>query len=136
MVDRVCLGSTRTSCGCVYPAAMTFLTDLDQLSDQALLRLLPSDQLITASEKLILAWDKLASQFAREGRLQSAAAQILAQGQLLLLAWEGPALSGCSHDKIHGLLRHCSGLAGSAAYLLRTAVGAAEGPARRSGVLH
>ena len=58
-----------------------------------------------ASSKFITAWEKLAQQFQREGRLSTAAAELVAHGQICLLAWEGPVLSGCSHDKINGLCR-------------------------------
>ena len=59
----------------------------------------------TAGERLRTACDKLFAQFIREGRCDAAEISIEHDGAALVLAWSPDvALSGCSHDKIHGLL--------------------------------
>lgn len=58
-----------------------------------------------AGERLRTACDKLFAQFVREGRCDAADVSIEHDGAALVLAWSpAVALSGCSHDKIHGLL--------------------------------
>ena len=54
---------------------------------------------VVASE-MVAAIEKLLTQFTREGRCTIAAASTEADGRFLVIAWEGPPLSGCSHDKI------------------------------------
>ncbi len=58
-----------------------------------------------AAERLRTACDKLFAQFIHEGRCDAAEVAIEHDGAALVLAWS-PAvtLSGCSHDKIHGIL--------------------------------
>jgi len=49
--------------------------------------------------------DKLFAQFVREGRCQTWSCTGEHDGAALVLAWTPDvALSGCSHDKIHGVL--------------------------------
>jgi hypothetical protein len=56
-------------------------------------------------ERLANACSKLFAQFIREGRCDSASCTIEHDGAALVLAWTSDApLSGCSHDKIHGVL--------------------------------
>lgn len=58
-----------------------------------------------AGERLRAACDKLFAQFVREGRCEAWSATVEHNGAALVLAWSpAVALSGCSHDKIHGLL--------------------------------
>lgn len=82
---------------------------LDDLDDAALVRLLAVDPPLgaDASAALTGALDKLLAQFAREGRLTRWAVAAEAGGAALVIAWEGPAISGCSHDKLAQVLaRH------------------------------
>ncbi|TVR42519.1 MAG: hypothetical protein EA402_11560 [Planctomycetota bacterium] len=83
-------------------------TALSALPDHAALRVVPACPALdaAAAADASAAMVKLFSQFQREGRCQSAAIEVLGDGHLLLLAWLGPALSGCSHDKINHLLQH------------------------------
>ena len=57
----------------------------------------------TATTALIRALDLLGQQFVRENRCAAFAAESACAGHLLVLAWDGPALSGCSHDKFNRL---------------------------------
>ena len=81
-------------------------SDLSGLSDDALVRLLAADPPLTAdaSAALIGALDKLMAQFARDGRLTRWAVATDAGGAALVIAWEGPVISGCSHDKLSQVL--------------------------------
>lgn len=54
----------------------------------------------TISREVTAAIDKLFLQFMREGRCASATATTEEDGRFLVIAWDGPPLSGCSHDKI------------------------------------
>lgn len=83
---------------------------LADLPDQAHLRVIASDPALTAEmgAHLATAIDKLFHQFQREGRVVAWASEIQAEGALLVLAWTEAPLSGCSHDKIGGLLAACS----------------------------
>jgi len=72
------------------------------LSSCALIRVFASEPAmppVVASE-MVAAIEKLLTQFTREGRCTVAAASTEADGRFLVIAWEGPPLSGCSHDKI------------------------------------
>ncbi len=53
-----------------------------------------------AQTTLVTALEKLVTHFVREGRCTSAAVTAQENGRFLVIAWEGPPLSGCSHDKI------------------------------------
>jgi hypothetical protein len=79
---------------------------LDALGDDALVRLLAVDPPLSpaAAQALLAALDKLLAQFAREGRLQRWAVASEAGGAALVIAWEGPPISGCSHDKLAQVL--------------------------------
>lgn len=79
---------------------------LDDLGDDALVRLLAADPPLSAdaSAALVGALDKLMAQFARDGRLTRWAVATDAGGAALVIAWEGPAISGCSHDKLAQVL--------------------------------
>lgn len=84
---------------------------LADLPDDAQIRVLaidpPLDQ--AAVHDLLAAIAKLFAQFAREDRLTVWAGETQAEGALLVLAWTAQPLSGCSHDKLNGLLTHVSG---------------------------
>ena len=82
----------------------------DDCTEDAWLRILPSSSALSDQERdfLMNAWAKLSKQFAQEGRLSAASFGVFANGHIAILAWEGPKLSGCSHDKIHGLCRALS----------------------------
>lgn len=72
------------------------------LSSVALVRVLASEPAMppAIASEVTAAIDKLFMQFIREGRCTNAAATTEADGRFLVIAWEGPPLSGCSHDKI------------------------------------
>jgi hypothetical protein len=74
--------------------------------DDACLRLVPADPPLTPGDPLPAACGRLFDQFVREGRCRRGAAVPAAGGAVLALVWEGPALSGCSHDKLNGVLAH------------------------------
>ena len=76
------------------------------LSDAALTRILTCDPALPeeAAPALIEALGKLFVQFQREGRCGASAVSIEASGRAIVIAWEGPPLSGCSHDKISQVL--------------------------------
>ena len=52
---------------------------------------------------LTRALELLGQQFVRENRCSAFAAESACAGHLVVLAWDGPALSGCSHDKLNRL---------------------------------
>jgi hypothetical protein len=82
---------------------------LADLPDQARLRLLPVDPPLdqAAGTALCAAIDKLMRQFAREGRCERWAAEVLGGGAVLAIATLGQEeLSGCSQDKLSQLLAH------------------------------
>ncbi len=88
---------------------------LDDLGDDALVRLLAADPPLSvdASAALVSALDKLMAQFARDGRLTRWAVTTDAGGAALIIAWEGPAISGCSHDKLAQVLAKHESSSGS-----------------------
>lgn len=88
---------------------------LDDLGDDALVRLLAADPPLSAdaSAALVSALDKLMAQFARDGRLTRWAVATDADGAALIIAWEGPAISGCSHDKLAQVLAKHENTSGS-----------------------
>ena len=53
-----------------------------------------------AQTALVAALGKLVAHFIRESRCTSAEVTAQENGRFLVIAWEGPPLSGCSHDKI------------------------------------
>ena len=59
----------------------------------------------TAASQVVVAVEKLLRQFEREGRCVHAAAWTEQEGRFILIAWEGPELSGCSHDKLAQVLQ-------------------------------
>ena len=75
------------------------------LPDHALVRLVACTPALNgpALLALIRALDLLGQQFVRENRCSAFAAEPACAGHLLVLAWDGPALSGCSHDKLNRL---------------------------------
>jgi hypothetical protein len=75
------------------------------LPDQALVRLVTCAPALpaAAASALIRALETLGQQFVREQRCAAFTAQTACAGHLLVLAWDGPALSGCSHDKLNRL---------------------------------
>jgi hypothetical protein len=82
---------------------------LDDLPDQARIRLLPVDPPLdqAAGAALCAAIDKLMRQFAREDRLERWAVCVLGGGAVLAIASLGAQeLSGCSQDKLAQLLAH------------------------------
>lgn len=54
----------------------------------------------TSAAALCSALERLLAQFMREGRCTSGQATVDADGRFVVVAWDGPALSGCSHDKL------------------------------------
>jgi hypothetical protein len=85
------------------------MPSLDDLGDDALVRLLAAHPPLSpaAAVALLAALDKLLAQFAREGRLTRWAVASEADGAVVVIAWEGPPISGCSHDKLAQVLaRH------------------------------
>lgn len=72
------------------------------LSDGAQLRVLAADPALApeAAAALSGAVERLFLQFIREGRCAAAEVSVEQGGCFLVIAWDGPALSGCSHDKI------------------------------------
>ena len=58
-----------------------------------------------AAKSVTAAADKLLRQFEREGRCALACAWTEQEGRFVLVAWDGPALSGCSHDKLAQVLQ-------------------------------
>ena len=91
------------------------MSGLDDLGDDALVRLLAADPPLSAeaSAVLVSALDKLMAQFARDGRLTRWAVSTDAGGAALVIAWEGPAISGCSHDKLAQVLAKHEASSGS-----------------------
>lgn len=79
---------------------------LADLPDTAQLRVIASDPPFDAAtgQELQGAIDKLFVQFRREGRVADWASDLQAEGALLVLAWTEAPISGCSHDKIGGVL--------------------------------
>ena len=72
-----------------------------ELSDDAQLRLFAAEpRLASAVAEAAAALDKLLLQFIREGRCRTALTATVGDGRWLAVAWEGPPLSGCSHDKL------------------------------------
>lgn len=59
-----------------------------------------------AATALEVAAGKLLTHFQREGRLSDHTVATVADGAALVIAWAGPALSGCSHDKLNALAAH------------------------------
>ena len=72
------------------------------MSDDAAVRIFAAEPILPAevAEAAAAAISKLMQQFIREGRCQAAATAVAEDGRWLVVAWEGPPLSGCSHDKI------------------------------------
>ena len=72
------------------------------LSSDALVRVFASEPAMspTFATELAAAIGKLLAQFTREGRCATTSAAVEGHGRFLVIAWEGPPLSGCSHDKI------------------------------------
>ncbi len=72
------------------------------LSDDAAVRIFAAEPVLPAemADAVVAALTKLLQQFIREGRCQAAATVVTEGGRWLVVAWEGPPLSGCSHDKI------------------------------------
>lgn len=72
------------------------------LPDTAQLRVLAADPILVppAAQALVHALELLFVQFVREGRCAAGAISVERDGRFAVIAWDGPALSGCSHDKI------------------------------------
>lgn len=86
----------------------TMPVPIAQLPDTALVRVIVAAPALdhVAGTALTAALGKLFAQFVREGRVQRWSTAVVADGAALLCAWTGGALSGCSHDKLHGVLTH------------------------------
>ncbi len=82
--------------------------DLVDMPDNANLRIIAAWPGLSSADgaHVIQALKKLFLQFNREGRCQESAYAIVADGHGVVIAWNGPLLSGCSHDKINGIMRH------------------------------
>ena len=52
------------------------------------------------AQSLVEALQRLLVQFVREGRCTDHHVEAQQGGRFVMIAWEGPPLSGCSHDKI------------------------------------
>jgi hypothetical protein len=74
--------------------------------DHAAVRLVPAAPPLDADAAagLVTAIGKLFDQFVREGRCRAGGAAPLADGAVLAIVWDGPPLSGCSHDKLNGIM--------------------------------
>ena len=72
------------------------------LSEDAHLRVFAAEPPLPATTAKLVsaALAKLLRQFEREGRCTQGAVWTEQEGRFVLLAWEGPHLSGCSHDKV------------------------------------
>lgn len=79
---------------------------LADLPDDAQVRVIASDPVFTSAlgAELAAAIDKLFVQFQREGRVVAWASEVQAGGAVLVLAWTDQPISGCSHDKLGGVL--------------------------------
>ena len=75
---------------------------IDQLPDHSQLRIVPVFPALSPESAggLLGSLEKLFVQFQAEGRCEAFALDMQGNGSLCLLSWLGPALSGCSHDKI------------------------------------
>jgi hypothetical protein len=87
-------------------ATVAAMVPLASLPDDARVRVLTCDPALIGmpAESLVAALGKLFEQFIREDRCTEYAVAIEAAGRALTIAWRGPPLSGCSHDKISQLL--------------------------------
>jgi len=75
------------------------------LPDTAAVRVLTCDPPLTEPAPLVQALDKLFAQFQREGRCTAWDIIVAVDGHAVVVAWDGPpTLSGCSHDKVNGVL--------------------------------
>ncbi len=74
------------------------------LPDTAPVRILTCEPPLAEGPALEAALGKLLAQFVREGRCAAGEATVAAGGRAIVIAWDGPALSGCSHDKINGVV--------------------------------
>jgi hypothetical protein len=72
------------------------------LSPSATVRVFAAEPALSPSAGLALvaAIERLFVQFVREGRCTAAGAELVHEGRFVVVAWEGPAISGCSHDKL------------------------------------
>ncbi len=92
----------------MIPTDSILPTPIDQLPDSALVRVVAAVPLLdaTAGAAVLSGIAKLFAQFAREDRVQAWSTAIVADGAVVIAAWTGGPLSGCSHDKLHGVLAH------------------------------
>ncbi len=79
---------------------------LDHLPDAARIHLAIRPDPALDAGPVLVAMDKLFAHFLREGRCSAHGSAMVAEGAALVLAWVGGPLSGCSHDKIAGILTH------------------------------
>lgn len=89
----------------------------DPLPDDASCRIIAAHPRLdeAAAGALVAALDRLFAQFAREDRLERWSCSAECDGAVVVLAWTpGRALSGCSYDKIAGVLARHEGLSNSA----------------------
>ena len=84
------------------PATTPAVAPPTALGDASLVRILAAEPALPPAAAAVLptALDKLFAQFAREGRCSAHAVNVEQDGRFLVMAWDGPALSGCSHDKL------------------------------------
>ena len=77
------------------------------MSENAQLRIFAAEPALPAAAagQVITAVEKLFRQFEREGRCAGGSAWTEQGGRFVLIAWDGPALSGCSHDKVAQVLQ-------------------------------
>lgn len=73
------------------------------LPASSLIRVLAAEPALTvdSAAPLVEALNRLLVQFVREGRCAQALATAEEAGRFIIIAWDGPPLSGCSHDKLN-----------------------------------
>lgn len=92
----------------MIPTDSSLPIPIDQLPDSAFVRVVVAVPTLDAGAGAAVMGGigKLFAQFAREDRVQAWSTAIVADGAAVLAAWTGGPLSGCSHDKLHGVLAH------------------------------
>jgi hypothetical protein len=81
---------------------------LDAYPDEALVRIQAVQRSLSVaqSQQVEQGIAKLFQHFVREGRCDRGQAEVIENGTFIVIAWVGPPLSGCSHDKLNALLAH------------------------------
>ncbi len=86
------------------------------LSPDCPVRVLAAEPPLTpeAAASLVAALERLLVQFTREGRCAAQSVEVVEGGRFLVIAWDGAALSGCSHDKLSQVIAQHELRSGSA----------------------